>query len=92
MEILKQINLIAAAPFRFLIWVYQRTLSPDHGPLKIYYPYGYCKFYPTCSVYADEVLKNMGIVGAPKIINRLIKCRPGKTGGIDLPHTHVTNI
>lgn len=92
MEILNQINLYLAYPLRILIWVYQRTLSPDHSPLKIYYPYGYCKFYPTCSVYADQILKNIGIVGIPKIINRLIKCRPGAPGGIDLPHTHGKHI
>ncbi len=88
MEILRQLNLILAQPIRALIWVYQKTLSPDHSPMKIFYPYGYCKFYPTCSVYASEVLKHNGVFGIPRIIKRLIACRPGSLGGIDLPHVH----
>jgi len=85
MEILKFISQSLALPLRVLIWVYQRTLSPDHGPLKILYPYGYCKFYPTCSVYADEVLKTQGLIGLPKIIKRLLSCRPGTLARVDLP-------
>jgi putative membrane protein insertion efficiency factor len=76
MEILKQINLIAAIPLVVLIWVYQKTLSPDHGPLKVHFPHGYCKFYPTCSMYAREVLQREGLVGLPKIFIRISKCNP----------------
>ena len=88
MEILKQINIVSATPLRGLIWVYQKTISPDHGMFKVFYPYGYCKFYPSCSMYAYDVLKVQGLLGIPKIIKRLIACRPGSLGGIDLPHIH----
>lgn len=85
MEILKFINYILALPPRLLIWGYQKTISPDHGLVRGLFPYGYCKFYPTCSVYAASVLKTQGIAGLPQIISRLIKCRPGTAGGINHP-------
>jgi putative component of membrane protein insertase Oxa1/YidC/SpoIIIJ protein YidD len=85
MEILKTINRILAWPLVVIVVVYQKTLSPDHGPLSILYPYGYCKFYPTCSEFSRQVLLREGLVGIPKIIHRLISCRPGKMPQVDLP-------
>ena len=85
MEILTQISKLLALPLVALVAVYQKTLSPDHGPLSIFYPYGYCKFYPTCSEYARQVLLKQGIAGLPKIIWRVLSCRPGKAPQVDLP-------
>lgn len=85
MEILNQLNKIFSWPMVFLLWVYQKTISPDHGLLKIFYPYGYCKYYPSCSMYAKEILLKQGLTGLPKIIKRLLSCNPRSLGGIDLP-------
>ncbi len=85
MEILTTISKLLALPLVGLVVIYQRTLSPDHGPLSVLYPYGYCKFYPTCSEYARQVLLKVGIIGLPKIFFRLLSCRPGKVPQIDLP-------
>jgi uncharacterized protein len=85
MEIIRLISRILALPLLLLVLIYQKTLSPDHGLLKVRYPYGYCKFYPSCSQYAVLVLKSMGILGLPKIIKRLISCRPGVSPAIDQP-------
>lgn len=85
MEALKTISLILALPLRFLIWGYQKTISPDHGVFRGLYPYGYCKFYPSCSEYAAVVLRDQGVVGLPKIIYRISKCRPGVNPAIDRP-------
>ncbi len=85
METIKLISRIIALPLLGLVLVYQKTLSPDHGPLKALYPYGYCKFYPTCSEYAVLVLKKDGVLGIHKIVHRLIKCRPGTSPAIDNP-------
>ncbi len=85
MEILNFINLGLAWPLVGLLWVYQHTLSPDHGPLKFFNPYGYCKFYPTCSEYAKQVLVKQGIIGLPKVFRRVASCTPASLGGIDLP-------
>lgn len=75
MEILKIINYLLALPLRFLILVYQKTISPDHGFVSVLYPHGYCQFYPSCSQYAAITLKERGVIGLPKIILRLISCR-----------------
>lgn len=85
MEKISRLNLIVALPAVFLIWFYQKTISPDHGFLKVFYPYGYCKFYPSCSMYAKEVLLKEGFLGIPKIIKRILSCNPRSLGGIDLP-------
>ena len=85
MEAIKTISRILALPLLFLVLVYQRTLSPDHGMLKPWFPYGYCKFYPSCSMYAVMVLREQGVLGLPKIIKRLISCRPGVAPAVDQP-------
>ncbi len=70
----------------FFIKIYQKTLSPDHGIFKQKYPHGYCRFYPTCSVYSYEIIKKRGlIIGIPKSIWRILRCNPWSKGGIDLP-------
>ncbi|MCL4159237.1 UNVERIFIED_CONTAM: hypothetical protein GTU68_047944 [Idotea baltica] len=45
-----------------------------------------CRFYPTCSNYALEVLGKFGIFRALfLIVKRICKCNPFSKGGIDLP-------
>jgi len=85
MEVINTISRVLALPLLLLVRVYQRTLSPDHGWLKPWFPYGYCKFHPSCSEYAAIVLSSDGIIGLPKIINRLLKCRPGVAPAVDQP-------
>lgn len=82
---MEKINIILGYPIVVLLWIYQKTISPDHGILKFLFPYGYCKFYPSCSMYAKEVLRKDGILGTPKIIRRIFSCTPNSLGGIDLP-------
>ncbi|MFA5107506.1 MAG: membrane protein insertion efficiency factor YidD [Patescibacteria group bacterium] len=66
------------------IFVYQKTLSPDHGPLSHLHPYGYCRFSPTCSDYAYQSIEKYGIFrGAFKGFVRILKCNPFSKGGID---------
>ena len=60
-----------------LIKIYQITLSPDHGLLKFRYPYGFCRFYPTCSEYSIIAYKKHGfILGTFLTIKRIVKCNP----------------
>ncbi|MBI2356001.1 MAG: membrane protein insertion efficiency factor YidD [Candidatus Doudnabacteria bacterium] len=84
-KILTSTNRIIALPLVLLLLIYQKTISPDHGLLRIFYPYGYCKFYPSCSMYAKKVLQAEGVTGLPKIIKRLMACNPRSLGGVDLP-------
>ena len=56
--------------------VYQREISPKRAPC--------CHFTPTCSAYAVEALERHGAGrGAWLTLRRLIRCRPGATGGAD---------
>ncbi len=74
-------------PALFLIRVYQKFLSPDHGPLRNKYPYGYCKYYPSCSQYSYEIIEKKGlVVGVPKSVWRILRCNPFSEGGIDEPY------
>ena len=66
------------------IRLYQRTLSPDHGVFKGRYPYGYCRYHPTCSDYGYEAVKKYGVIkGVFKAIWRILRCNPWSKGGVD---------
>ncbi|MCG3137104.1 MAG: putative membrane protein insertion efficiency factor [Phycisphaerae bacterium] len=46
---------------------------------------GQCKFFPSCSHYAQEALQRHGIRrGGWLALKRLGRCHPFNTGGIDL--------
>ncbi len=69
---------------RFLIRLYQKTLSPDHGPLRHLFPNGYCRFHPTCSEYAHQALTKHGYFkGSWLAGRRLLKCHPWGPWGHD---------
>ncbi len=86
-KIAKFILNIPRQPILWLILLYQRTLSPDHGWFKDSHPYGYCRFYPTCSQYGYEIIKKRGLlVGVPLTIWRILRCNPWNKGGMDLPN------
>jgi len=85
-EIIQKIVYLPRVPVLWLIRLYQKTLSPDHGPMKEIFPYGYCRYHPTCSQYGYEVIKKRGlIIGLPKTIWRILRCNPWSKGGVDLP-------
>jgi len=68
----------------FLIKVYQKTLSFDHGPLKLFYPYGFCRFTPSCSEYGIEAFSKYGIIrGGLMTAWRILRCNPWNKGGHD---------
>lgn len=70
--------------FLIIIKLYQKTISPDHGFLKIFYPLGFCRYYPSCSEYAYQTIKKHGLFkGGLKTVWRLLRCNPFSEGGID---------
>ncbi len=82
----KLITIFLGMPIVFLIWIYQKTISPDHGVIKSFFPHGYCRFYPSCSEFGKQSIKKHGlVVGLPKAVWRVIRCNPWNSGGIDLP-------
>ncbi len=73
-------------PFLWSIRLYQKTVSPDHGLFKHRFPYGYCKFTPTCSQYGYESIQKFGVLkGSVKTVWRIIRCNPWNKGGADCP-------
>lgn len=68
---------VLASPFIGLVYVYRLVLSPDHGPLRHLFPYGYCRHEPTCSTYALHQLRERWLpVALYKISARLLSCHP----------------
>ena len=69
----------------FIIKAYQYTISPLLG--------NNCRFYPTCSNYALEALKEYKLFRALKlIIVRVLRCNPWGGSGVDLlPKKNVKN-
>jgi putative membrane protein insertion efficiency factor len=59
-----------------LIRLYRLLLSPFFGPA--------CRFTPSCSCYAMDVLAQYPIHRAlPRILYRLLRCNPLSKGGYD---------
>ncbi|MCG2690951.1 membrane protein insertion efficiency factor YidD [Candidatus Parcubacteria bacterium] len=79
--------MLAQYPRYFVIKIlklYQRTLSFDHGFFKALFPYGYCRFRPTCSEYAIKAVEKYGVVkGGAKALWRVTRCNPWNKGGWD---------
>lgn len=58
------------------IKAYRLILSPWIG--------NQCRFYPTCSHYAEEAIQTHGaLMGAYLTLRRLAKCHPWHQGGCD---------
>lgn len=56
--------------------MYQVGLSPILGAS--------CRFYPTCSEYADEAVRRYGCMkGSLLAVKRILKCHPFHPGGVD---------
>lgn len=70
-----------------LIKYYQTTFSPDHSPIwKKKYPYGYCKYFPTCSEYSKICFeKNYFLKAFLKSLWRIIRCNPWSKWWVDNP-------
>jgi len=69
-----------------IIRLYQKTLSFDHGVFSFFFPYGYCRFHPTCSEYTVQALEKYGFLkGGFKAVWRVLRCNPWNKGGFDRP-------
>ena len=69
---------VLLAPLAF----YQRFISPNLGRR--------CKYHPTCSAYAEQAIRELGVVrGTILACWRLLRCNPFSRGGYD-PVAHRT--
>ena len=72
-------RLCVSVPRRALIIVihlYRLTLSPFIG--------NQCRFYPTCSHYAEQAIEEQGVCrGVVLALRRLSRCHPFNPGGFD---------
>ena len=67
-----------------MIRFYQKTLSFDHGIFSHLFPYGYCRFKPTCSEYVYQAVEKYGIIkGGLRGVWRVLRCNPFNKGGYD---------
>ena len=58
------------------IRAYRYLISPMLGPT--------CRFYPSCSCYAEEALQQHGALrGSYLTVRRLLRCHPWHEGGYD---------
>jgi putative membrane protein insertion efficiency factor len=67
------------------IRAYRYIVSPMLGPT--------CRFYPSCSCYAEEALHTHGALrGSYLTVRRLLRCHPWHEGGYDpVPPPPATN-
>ncbi len=67
---------IFSYPLILLINIYRYTLSPLFG--------NQCRYYPTCSHYAENALKEYGAWrGIIMAVKRISRCHPWHEGGYD---------
>lgn len=66
------------------IRAYQLTLSLDHGPLRVFFPMGMCRYRPSCSMYTYKAVDEYGIIRGLVMGGwRILRCNPWSKGGID---------
>jgi putative membrane protein insertion efficiency factor len=67
---------LAARGLLVLVDAYRVSLAPLLG--------GHCRFWPSCSVYAEEAIRKHGArQGTLLAVRRLLKCQPFHRGGYD---------
>ncbi len=58
------------------LWIYRHLISPLMPQT--------CRYYPSCSAYAEEALKTHGVLrGSWLALRRLGRCHPWTPGGVD---------
>lgn len=80
MNALRRLAWLVGAPFRAVllgaIRVYRLTLSGWLG--------GQCRFYPTCSHYAEDAIRSHGALrGSVLAVWRILRCNPFGKGGVE---------
>jgi putative membrane protein insertion efficiency factor len=70
------VRAVVAALVLAPIWVYRNVVSPMTPRT--------CRYYPSCSAYAEQAVKTHGAVrGSWLAVRRLARCHPWTAGGVD---------
>ncbi|PIP26984.1 MAG: membrane protein insertion efficiency factor YidD [Candidatus Moranbacteria bacterium CG23_combo_of_CG06-09_8_20_14_all_39_10] len=68
----------------WLIRIYQKTISLDHGIFSKFSHTTSCRFHPSCSEYTYQAVDRFGIFkGIWLGSKRVIRCHPWNDGGYD---------
>ena len=68
---------MSRSPARAAIRLYRLLLSP--------WSRGACRYWPSCSMYAEEAFERHGVArGAWLSLRRLLRCHPWGGHGVDL--------
>lgn len=88
---LKKFDIVSKSSGKFLIRIYQKTLSLDHSPVLKHLGVRSCIHYPSCSQYTYEAIDKHGLVpGSVMGASRIIRCNPIVKGGYDPVPEHFT--
>jgi putative membrane protein insertion efficiency factor len=75
-EVLDSLRSALVWVFLLPLRIYSRVISPAL-PAR-------CRYYPTCSAYAEEAVRTHGIIrGTGLAAWRLVRCNPFSRGGVD---------
>ncbi len=75
-EMFKLVRKISTICVLGLIGFYRYIISPVTG--------SNCRYYPSCSSYAELAIRKYGpFVGSKMAVLRIMRCRPGMEGGFD---------
>jgi putative membrane protein insertion efficiency factor len=90
----KRLQRLLAELFLLPLHLYRRLISPALPPR--------CKYYPSCSSYAVQAVRELGVIrGSVLAAWRIVRCNPWSHGGVDeladrslfrgrAPHAHET--
>ena len=83
-EHLKQFQEIGSDLVVGCICLYQKTISPDHGLFQYGANSFRCRYYPSCSQYAIQSIRQYGLLkGTIVSCKRIFRCNPFSLGGYD---------
>lgn len=75
-DLISSIGRIAAKPLLGLVWLYRKGISPVLG--------ANCRFEPSCSLYAEQALREFGgLKGGWLALRRIARCHPWGGSGYD---------
>lgn len=77
-ELTRKLSDATGAILLLPVHAYRKLISPLLGPR--------CKYYPSCSTYAVDVVKMYGPIRGPILAAwRVMRCNPMSDGGFDYP-------